>query len=110
MISRIWHGYTTADNADSYQTIVTGEVIPDILAMKIPGFEKIELFRRDRDTEVEFITIMWFRDIDSVRAFTGEDFERSHVPPRAREVLSRFDERARHYDILLAKNTADESG
>lgn len=102
MISRIWHGYTTAENADRYQSIVTGEVIPGILAMKIPGFKKIELFRKALDTEVEFITVMWFQNIDSVRAFMGEDFAQSHVPPRAREVLSRFDARAQHYDVLLA--------
>lgn len=101
MISRIWHGYTTPENADRYQAIVTGEVIPGILDMKIPGFERIELFRKARDTDVEFITVMWFRDLNAVRAFMGEDFEQSHVPPRAREVLSHFDERAQHYDILL---------
>ena len=102
MISRIWHGYATQENADRYQAVVTGEVIPEILSMNIPGFVKIELFRLDGDVDVEFITIMWFQDIQSVKAFTGEDFERSHVPPRARAVLSRFDERARHYDVLLA--------
>jgi heme-degrading monooxygenase HmoA len=104
MISRIWHGYTTPENADRYHAVVTGEVIPGILAMNIPGFEKIELFRRARDSDVEFVTIMWFRDLESVRAFTGEDFERSHVPARARKVLSHFDERALHYDVLLAES------
>ena len=101
MISRIWHGYTTAENADRYQAVVSGEVIPGILKMKIPGFEKIELLRRARDADVEFITVMWFQDIASVRAFMGEDFEQSHVPPRAQEVLSHFDERSQHYDVVL---------
>lgn len=103
MISRIWHGYTTHENANRYQAVVTGEVIPGILDMKIPGFERIELFRRAREDDVEFVTVMWFRDLDAVKAFVGEDFERSHVPPRAREVLSRFDARAQHYDVLLAE-------
>ncbi|WP_353473415.1 hypothetical protein PVT71_05055 [Salipiger sp. H15] len=101
MISRIWHGYTTPGNADSYQAIVTGEVIPGIFDMRIPGFERIELFRQDRAEEVEFITVMWFRDMASVRAFVGDDVERSHVPPRARAVLSRFDARSQHYEVIL---------
>lgn len=104
MISRIWHGYTTPENADKYQSIVSSEVIPRILEMNIPGFEKIELLRRELESEVEFITVMLFRDIVSVKAFVGEDYERSYVPPKAREVLSRCDERSQHYDILLAKN------
>jgi len=102
MISRIWHGYTTPENADRYQAIVTGEVIPGIVAMNIAGFDGIELFRRARESDVEFITVMWFQDIESVRAFVGDDVEKSHVPPRARAVLSHFDDRSQHYDVLLA--------
>jgi hypothetical protein len=48
---------------------------------------------------VEFITIMWFEDLDSVRTFAGEDYEAAVVPPKARAVLSRFDERSQHYEI-----------
>jgi len=100
MISRIWHGYTTPANADTYLQIVTAKVIPGIFAMQIPGFERIELFRRVLPDEVEFVTVMWFASLDAVKAFTGEDHETAHVPPEARAVLSRFDARAQHYDIL----------
>ncbi len=103
MIGRIWHGYATHENADRYRAIVTGEVIPDILARSIPGFQRIELFRRMRQQDVEFVTVMWFQDLDAIKAFVGEDYEKSHVPPEARAVLSQFDSRAHHYDILLAE-------
>jgi hypothetical protein len=43
---------------------------------------------------------MWFADIDSVKAFVGEDYEIAHVPDRAREVLTRFDARSMHYEVL----------
>ncbi len=43
MISRIWRGWTTFENADAYEAIVTSEVIPGILDMKVAGLEKIEL-------------------------------------------------------------------
>ena len=104
MISRIWHGWTTPENADRYQEIVTGQVIPGIQAMSIPGFRKIELYRRPLDGEVEFITVMWFDSLDAVKAFVGEDYEVSHVPPEARAVLSRFDARSQHYDVLLSED------
>ena len=106
MISRIWHGYTTPENADRYQAIVMGEVIPGIMARQIPGFEKIELYRRPMGEEVEFITVMWFSDLDAIKAFVGEDHEVAHVPQKAREVLSWFDDRSQHYEILLSKNAA----
>ncbi|MFS4439404.1 antibiotic biosynthesis monooxygenase family protein [Paracoccaceae bacterium GXU_MW_L88] len=104
MISRIWHGYTTPENADAYHRIVTTEVIPGIIAMNIPGFEKIELFRRARSEDVEFITVMWFESLEAVKAFTGADYETAHVPPQARAVLSHFDARSQHYDVLLSRD------
>ena len=43
---------------------------------------------------------MWFDYIDSIKAFVGEDYEVSHVPPAARAVLARFDDRSAHYAVL----------
>ena len=48
---------------------------------------------------MEFITVMWFETIDAVRAFAGEDYEVAVVPPKARAILSRFDERSQHYQV-----------
>ena len=56
--------------------------------------------RRDLDDEVEFQTLMWFDDLDSIRAFVGEDYAVSHVPPAAQAVLARFDRRAVHCEVL----------
>jgi antibiotic biosynthesis monooxygenase (ABM) superfamily enzyme len=101
VISRIWHGWTTPDNADAYERIVTTEVLPEIAARQIPGYRGAHLLRRPLDDEVEFVTIMWFDSLDPIREFMGEDYEVSHVPPQARAVLARFDERSQHYEALL---------
>lgn len=100
MICRIWRGWTTPQNAAAYEAIVRGEVIPGIEAMAVPGFRHIDLMRRDLDDEVEFATLMWFDDLDCIKAFTGEDYEVSHVPERARAVLARFDARAAHFEVI----------
>jgi len=100
MICRVWRGWTTRKNADAYERIVHGEVIPGIEARNIRGFRHIDLMRRELGEEVEFQTLMWFESLDSIKAFTGEDYEVSHVPQQARAVLSRFDERAVHYEVI----------
>ena len=100
MICRLWRGWTTPENADAYQAIVHGEVIPAIEARRIPGFLYIDLMRRDAGDEVEFATIMWFESLDAVKAFVGEEYETAHVPERAQAVLSRFDERSAHFDVI----------
>ncbi len=100
MICRIWRGWATRHNADAYEEIVRGEVIPEIEARQIHGFRAIDLMRRSLDDSVEFVTVMWFEDIDAVKAFVGEDYDVAHVPQRARDVLARFDERSAHYEVL----------
>ena len=100
MICRLWRGWTTVENAPRYEAIVRGEVIPGIEERRIPGFISIDLVRREVEDGFEFATIMWFEDLDAIRAFMGEDYETAHVPERARAVLSRFDERSAHYEVL----------
>jgi hypothetical protein len=99
MISRIWYGYTTPQNADAYEALLKTQIFPGILARGIDGFLRIELFRRALDDEVEFATVMWFTSLDAVRAFAGENWQQAVVPPAARALLKRFDERSRHYDV-----------
>src|SRR5215472_11789825 len=100
MIRRLWRGWTTEDNADAYERIVRGPVIPGIEARRIPGLRSIDLIRRQRDQDVEFVTLMWFDTLDSVKAFMGEDCEAAHVPAQAQAVLADFDRRSAHYEVL----------
>jgi len=101
-VARIWRGWTTVENADAYQRVVDGEVLPAIFDRSIPGLISAHLMRADmvENEEVEFITIMWFESIDSVKNFMGEDYRRSHVPENAQVVLKRFDTEAKHFHIL----------
>jgi len=101
MIGRIWHGWTTPENADVYENLLKTEIFPGIAAKNVPGYREIQLFRRAQEKEVEFTTIMWFDSLDDVKQFVGEDYEKAHVPPSAREVLSRFDERSQHYEVRV---------
>ena len=100
MICRLWRGWTTPDNADAYERIVRGSVIPGIESRRIQGFRHIDLMRRDLGGEVEFQTLMWFDSLDAIIAFMGEDYAVSHVPLAAQAVLKRFDERATHYEVI----------
>jgi len=102
MICRLWRGWTTPENADAYERIVSDEVLTSIADRDLSGYHGAYLLRRDTDDgEVEFATIMHFDDLDAVKAFAGDDYEAAYVPPRAREVLKRFDERSAHFQALL---------
>ncbi|MFC2082413.1 antibiotic biosynthesis monooxygenase [Candidatus Bipolaricaulota bacterium] len=104
-IKRIWHGWTTPKNADTYQRLLHEEVFPGIEAKKIPGYRKIELLRRGVGDEVEFITIMTFDSLQNVIDFQGPDYTRCYVPEAAQRVLKRWDKASTHYDAIECRES-----
>jgi antibiotic biosynthesis monooxygenase (ABM) superfamily enzyme len=99
-IKRIWHGWTTPENADAYWSVLRNTVIPGIVAKNIPGYRGFEVLRWDCDTEVEFVTIITFDSLENVISFQGEDYARAYVPDAAQAVLSRWDKTCAHYKVL----------
>ena len=99
-IKRIWHGWTTPENAVAYQDLLHKEVFPAIEAKEIEGYSCVEVFRRDLEKEVEFVTIMTFDSLQDVIAFQGKDYELCYVPESAQKVLKRWDQLASHYDSV----------
>ena len=101
MISRIWHGWATPQNADKYEALLKEEIFVGIQNRHIRGFKGIQLLRRAVNDEVEFITIMTFESLDAVREFAGDDYEMAVVPEKAKNLLLRFDERSQHYEVIV---------
>ena len=102
MISRIWRGVTTRDNAAAYEALLRTEILPGIAGRRLAGYRGAHLLRREIGSDVEFVTILWFDSMEAVRAFAGADPEAAVVPPAARALLSRFDDRSAHYRTVVA--------
>src|SRR5262245_25114 len=100
MIARLWHGWTSRENARAYEDLLRSKILPGI--HRVAGYRGGHLFRRDREGEVEFDTLTLFDSMAAVRAFAGDDYEVAVVPSEARELLARFDQRSKHYDIALS--------
>jgi hypothetical protein len=70
-----------------------------IAGRNIAGYHGIKLLPPEGASGVQFITIMTFDSLDAVREFAGNDYEAAVVPPKARALLARFDERSQHYEL-----------
>lgn len=99
MIARIWHGYTKPEHESVYEIMLKEEIFTGIRDRKINGFIDIQLLKRKLDNEVEFVTIMRFDSISSVKEFAGNDYEKAVVYKDAKPLLLRYDERSQHYEI-----------
>ncbi len=100
MISRIWHGYTSKENADKFGNILKNEVFEITKNRNIKGYHGIDLIRRDLESEVEFISIMWFDSIESIIEFAGIDYEKSVIHEKIQNLLTYYDSTTQHYQVL----------
>jgi len=99
VIGRFWRGRASAENGARYEELLRAEVLPGI--HRIEGYRGAYLLRRDVEDAVEFATLTLWESLDAVRAFAGDDYEAAVVPPEARTLLERFDERSVHYEVLV---------
>ena len=97
MIARIWRGYTRPERADLYEAMLKPELLPGIGKKK--GYRGSYLLRREADGEVEFMTVMLWDSVDALRAAAGPNYETAIIPEERRKYLSRYDQRAAHYEI-----------
>ena len=73
---------------------------------RTPRFQRSYLLRRAVGDEVEFITIILFDSLDDVRAIAGEDYERAVIPADRLPLLTRYDARAAHYEVIATVDRA----
>ena len=105
MVSRVWHCYTTPQNADAFETLLKTEIFIGIQNRKIAGYNGVQLFRRTLGDEIEFLTVMWFDSFEAVRSFAGENYEAAIVPEKIRVLLTRFDAGSQHYEVKIDLTT-----
>jgi heme-degrading monooxygenase HmoA len=108
MIARMWRGWAATDEAaDLYEEFLRVSFLPGAYA--IAGFRGASVLRRQAGDEIEFTTITRFDSLQAIKAFAGEDYEVAHVAPRARELLSRFEPRCVHTELVIETNRPESS-
>jgi heme-degrading monooxygenase HmoA len=99
MIARHWRGWTARGNADAYQELLSGTVLPGL--KKISGYRGGYVLRRDVGEEVEFVVINFFDSIEAVQQFAGPDYTVAQFEPEAKRLLARVEPHAVHYEVCV---------
>ena len=95
MITRLWRGWTTVENADAYEQFLLTRLFPSMRS--IAGFRGADVLRRRDGEEVAFVTLTRFESIHAIRLFAGADYEVPVLEPEAIALLSRHEDRASHF-------------
>jgi hypothetical protein len=94
-IARIWRGRTTRARADEYASYLYEHGIRP-LEEKALG---VQLFREDRETETEFVTISYWESVEAMSRFAGPDPRRIHHLERDPEFLIEMPQGVQVLDI-----------
>ena len=98
MIARVWTARTTRAQAPAYAEYLRSHVFAGL--RNIDGFEDGLLLERETAGEIDLQVITFWRSLDAIRAFAGADLETAVVTDRAAALLTDFDRRVRHYEVV----------
>ena len=98
-IVRAWSARTSEDYWPRYREHFTKNVLRELRA--VSGYLGTSLSVRQVDEHCEILVETYWRSLDAVRAFAGSDLERAVVASEAAKVLTDYDRRVKHYEIVL---------
>jgi heme-degrading monooxygenase HmoA len=102
MITRIWHGRTSLEMAEIYLHFLLTEGTREYLQTQ--GNLTVKVWRRKAIDCCHFWTVTEWKDIEAIKAFAGEDYERAKYYPADKGVLLEFEEKAVHYESYTVLN------
>ena len=98
MIARIWKGKTKLEHIEEYTNFMKTRAIPDY--SKVKGFIKLIFFKRADNNYAYFNFITFWEDMDVIKGFAGNDFDKAKYYPEDKNYLVDFPEKVAHYEVF----------
>ena len=98
MIVRMWHGKVPTAKADAYRKFVNERAIPDY--QSVEGNISVYILERTEVDITHFITLTFWKDLDSIKGFAGEDVEVAKYYPEDKDFLLEFEPKVAHYEVV----------
>ena len=99
-ILRRWSARTTKAQLPKYLEYFSKNVLPEL--RRVPGYLGAMVSVGRLDGEIEIVVETTWRSLESIRNFTGPDLEAAVVADEAAALLTSFDRRVRHCEIVAA--------
>ena len=98
MIARIWHGKTSIEKYEDYTSFLKQVAIPDY--KKTNGFKDLIFLRNIEDNEGHFTLITYWENLEIIKNFAGDDFEKAKYYSEDNDFLIEFEEKVKHYEVF----------
>jgi heme-degrading monooxygenase HmoA len=98
MIVRMWHGRVPASKAKAYRKFLNTRAISDY--QSVEGNISVHILERKDGAITHFITLTFWKDIDSIKAFAGEDIDTAKYYSEDKDFLLEFEPKVIHYEVV----------
>lgn len=98
MIARMWHGRVPTAKAPAYREFVTARAIPDY--QSVDGNLSVHILERAEGDVTHFITLTFWKDLESIKGFAGDEVEVAKYYPEDQEFLLEFEPHVVHYEVV----------
>lgn len=98
MIARMWHGRVPTAKALAYREFVTARAIPDY--QSVDGNLSVHILERAEGEVTHFITLTFWKDLEAIKGFAGDEVEVAKYYPEDKEFLLEFEPHVVHYEVV----------
>jgi heme-degrading monooxygenase HmoA len=98
MISRMWHGRVPTSKAKAYREFLNSRAIPDYRS--VDGNISVHILERTEGEVTHFITLTFWKDMESIKTFAGEEVETAKYYPEDKDFLLEFEPTVVHYEVV----------
>jgi hypothetical protein len=99
-VLRRWSARTTEAQLPKYLEHFSQKVLPEL--RRVPGYLGATVSLRRLENEVEIVVETTWHSLGSIRNFAGPDLEAAVVADQAAALLTDFDRRVRHSEVVLS--------
>jgi heme-degrading monooxygenase HmoA len=94
----MWHGRVPREKASSYRQFLNERAVPDYRS--VPGNLSVHILERQDGAVTHFVTLTFWRDMNAIRGFAGDDVEVAKYYPEDRDFLLEFEPSVVHYEVV----------
>ena len=99
MIARIWHGKVPAAKAGAYREFLNTHAISDY--QSVDGNLSVHILERSEGAITHFITLTFWKDVESIKGFAGEDIEVAKYYPEDKDFMLELEPNVDHYEVMV---------
>ena len=98
MIARMWHGVVPKEKSADYHQYLLDTGMKDY--EKVEGNRGAFLLKNDEQELTHFYTLSFWTNIEAIKMFAGEAFEKAQYYPADKDFLLECEDKVRHFDVL----------